>query len=104
MPPDEPPCRCSGNHARPPEPGDRPGLLARAGMLAVRFYQVVITRPLHAALGPGAGCRFEPTCSAYTHEAIRTHGFFKGCAFGAWRVLRCNPFCAGGYDPVPGKK
>ena len=51
-----------------------------------------------------ACCRFTPTCSAYTIEALEIHGFFKGTLLGIWRILRCNPFCKGGYDPVPDKK
>lgn len=46
-------------------------------------------------------CRFVPTCSEYALEALRVHGFFKGLALTVWRVLRCNPLCRGGYDPVP---
>lgn len=49
-------------------------------------------------------CRFTPTCSAYAIEAIRVHGCIKGSALAVWRVLRCNPFGKGGYDPVPEKK
>ncbi len=49
-------------------------------------------------------CRFEPSCSSYAIEAISRHGAFKGTALAAWRILRCNPFCKGGYDPVPEKK
>lgn len=49
-------------------------------------------------------CRFTPTCSQYALDAIRIHGAFKGSALALWRVLRCNPFCKGGYDPVPPKK
>ena len=49
-------------------------------------------------------CRFTPTCSAYAIEAIRVHGAFKGSALAVWRILRCNPLCKGGYDPVPPKK
>lgn len=48
-------------------------------------------------------CRFTPTCSAYAIEALRVHGFFKGTALSIWRMLRCNPLCRGGYDPVPEK-
>ena len=47
-------------------------------------------------------CRFTPTCSAYALEAFRKRGFFVGLILTVWRVLRCNPFCRGGYDPVPG--
>ena len=46
-------------------------------------------------------CRFEPTCSAYAMEAITIHGVFKGLALTVWRLMRCHPFCKGGYDPVP---
>jgi len=46
-------------------------------------------------------CRFEPSCSRYTAEAVEKHGVFKGLLLGGWRVLRCNPFSKGGYDPVP---
>ncbi len=46
-------------------------------------------------------CRFQPTCSAYAREAIEKHGALRGCLLAAWRILRCNPFTKGGYDPVP---
>ena len=46
-------------------------------------------------------CRFYPTCSEYTRQAIVKYGFVKGAAMGAWRILRCNPFTEGGDDPVP---
>ncbi|MBE6549103.1 MAG: membrane protein insertion efficiency factor YidD [Ruminococcaceae bacterium] len=49
-------------------------------------------------------CRFTPTCSAYALEAFMKRGFFVGFGLTVWRILRCNPFCAGGYDPVPPKK
>lgn len=46
-------------------------------------------------------CRYEPTCSAYAAEALRRHGAARGALLGAWRLLRCNPFSHGGFDPVP---
>ena len=48
-------------------------------------------------------CRFYPTCSAYAVEAFQKRGFFVGMILTVWRILRCNPFCRGGYDPVPEK-
>ncbi|WMC91099.1 membrane protein insertion efficiency factor YidD [Kineothrix sp. MB12-C1] len=46
-------------------------------------------------------CPYFPTCSEYGLEAVRKHGAFKGGLLSLWRVLRCNPFSKGGYDPVP---
>ena len=54
-------------------------------------------------LKPGC-CRFTPNCSNYAIEALEIHGFFKGLALTIWRILRCNPFCKGGVDPVPEKR
>jgi putative membrane protein insertion efficiency factor len=62
----------------------------------VRIYQWTL-RPLL-----GANCRFYPTCSEYAVEALQTHGALRGSALAAGRVLRCNPWHPGGYDPVPG--
>lgn len=45
-------------------------------------------------------CKFHPTCSQYTYEAIEKYGVLKGSLLGAWRILRCNPFTKGGNDPV----
>jgi putative membrane protein insertion efficiency factor len=61
----------------------------------VRAYQLLL-RPLF----PPA-CRFEPSCSHYAIEALRTHGALRGSWLAALRVLRCNPWMAGGCDPVP---
>jgi uncharacterized protein len=46
-------------------------------------------------------CRYEPTCSAYAAQAISRFGFVRGFALACWRLLRCNPFSHGGFDPVP---
>ena len=64
----------------------------------IRFYKTAIsphTRPK---------CKYYPTCSHYTYEAIERFGAFKGTAMGAWRIMRCNTWSKGGYDPVPEKK
>ena len=62
----------------------------------IRFYQRVLS-PLKRT----PTCRFTPTCSQYAIEAFEKRGFFVGFGLTVWRILRCNPFCRGGYDPVP---
>jgi len=47
-------------------------------------------------------CKYEPTCSHYAEQAVRRHGVVRGLGLAAWRLLRCNPWSKGGYDPVPG--
>ena len=61
---------------------------------AIRTYQLWVSPVLPPA------CRFHPTCSDYGYEAIAKYGIIKGGRLAAWRVLRCNPFGRGGYDPV----
>jgi uncharacterized protein len=46
-------------------------------------------------------CKYEPTCSLYARQAIRRHGALRGVLLAGWRLLRCNPFSHGGFDPVP---
>ncbi len=62
-------------------------------IFAVRVYQRCIS-PL---IGPS--CRFQPTCSEYMVEAIRKYGAVRGGCKGLWRIIRCNPFTRGGFDP-----
>ena len=65
-----------------------------AALGLIRFYKRNISPTLPA------GCRYQPTCSEYAHEAIERHGVLKGIGMTAWRLLRCNPWSHGGYDPV----
>ena len=67
-------------------------------ILLIRFYQKFIS-PMFPAK-----CRFYPTCSQYTLEAIKEHGTIKGTYLGIRRILKCHPFHEGGYDPVPKKE
>ncbi|OQX92478.1 MAG: membrane protein insertion efficiency factor YidD [candidate division Zixibacteria bacterium 4484_95] len=60
----------------------------------VRLYQIVIS-----PLFPNS-CRYYPSCSEYARQAFLTHGVIKGLAMSIWRILRCNPWSKGGYDPV----
>jgi putative membrane protein insertion efficiency factor len=71
----------------------RPSLAARAGIRAIRGYQVVMA-------GSSPRCRFAPSCSEYTREAIEVHGLGRGVWMGVRRVGRCHPWNPGGYDPV----
>ncbi|MDH4195887.1 MAG: membrane protein insertion efficiency factor YidD [Candidatus Aminicenantes bacterium] len=64
-------------------------------LLLIRLYQKVISPVL------GVHCRFYPTCSAYTREAIEKYGFLEGVWLGVRRLLRCHPLHRGGIDPVP---
>lgn len=65
-------------------------------LLPVTIYRVVLS-PMKRT----PTCRFLPTCSEYAQEAIRKRGIVVGGVLAVWRILRCNPFCRGGYDPVP---
>ena len=65
-------------------------------LLPVAFYRRVLS-PMKRT----PTCRFSPTCSEYAQLAVRERGIVVGGALAAWRILRCNPLCRGGYDPVP---
>ncbi|GGG46860.1 hypothetical protein GCM10010964_37750 [Caldovatus sediminis] len=75
-----------------------PTLPARLLRGAVRTYQYTL-RPLI-----GANCRFHPHCSDYALEALALHGALRGSAMTARRILRCNPWHPGGWDPVPPRR
>ena len=60
----------------------------------INFYQK------HISSSTNAHCKYYPSCSEYTKQAIEKYGSIRGLAKGTWRILRCNPFSKGGYDPV----
>ena len=68
----------------------------------MKFLMIELLKFYKAFLSPflPPACRFEPTCSTYMMEAVEKYGFFRGTWMGIKRILRCQPFCAGGYDPV----
>ena len=70
-------------------------MMKRLLLLLIRFYRRVLS-PLKPAC-----CRFYPTCSEYALQAIAEYGALRGGLLSIRRILRCNPFCRGGYDPVP---
>ena len=69
--------------------------MKRLALGLIRLYQLTISQVMPPS------CRFMPTCSQYTYEAISRYGFLKGGWLGARRLARCYPFHPGGYDPVP---
>ncbi|MCB2215974.1 membrane protein insertion efficiency factor YidD [Desulfofustis glycolicus] len=75
-------------------PVGRSGIIAQLFIAFIRGYQYLLSPVFPPA------CRFYPTCSVYTIEAIRHYGALRGLAKGLWRILRCHPFSRGGYDPV----
>ena len=68
--------------------------MRRALLAPIRLYQRFVS-PLFPRR-----CKYHPTCSAYAAEAVREYGALRGTVLAAWRILRCNPFSHGGYDPV----
>ena len=73
-------------------------ILAFPFIVLVRFYQVAISPYTPAS------CRYNPTCSHYTVEALKKHGLFYGGWLSVKRIFSCHPWSKGGYDPVPEKK
>ena len=67
-------------------------------VILIKFYQYAISPWL------GKNCRYEPTCSHYTLEALKVHGLFKGGFLGIKRIMSCHPWGRSGYNPVPPKK
>jgi len=72
-------------------------------LLTIKIYQKTLSfdhGPL-AKMFPFWGCRYFPTCSEYTYQAVAKYGIFKGLYLGARRLIRCQPLAKGGHDPVP---
>ena len=89
-----------GPVASGPEVGVGSAMSAGARMLLLPI--IAYRRWISPALP--ARCRFYPSCSAYAVEAISTHGVLRGIGLATWRLLRCQPFNRGGYDPVPPRR
>lgn len=70
----------------------------------MKWLMIAFIKAWRAVISPlyGNVCRYYPSCSAYGLEAVQVHGSIKGGWLTIWRIMRCNPFTAGGYDPVPG--
>jgi hypothetical protein len=79
-------------------------MLVHAALVAIVLLPVTIYRKLVSPMKRAPSCRFLPTCSEYAIEAVKTRGIVVGGAKAFWRVLRCNPLCCGGYDPVVGHR
>ena len=71
--------------------------MGRLAVALIRLYQRLLSPLL------GQNCRFHPTCSQYAIDAIRIHGLIVGSGYALWRIVRCQPFCRAGHDPVPPK-
>jgi len=69
--------------------------MKKIALILIRFYKLAISPHLPSA------CRYYPTCSVYAYEAISRYGVVRGGILAVKRLLRCNPFFRGGYDPVP---
>ena len=88
--------------AAPPRPNDAPPVVRRALLSVVRAPILAYQRLISPALP--RRCKYEPTCSRYAVQALGEYGILKGLALAAWRLLRCNPWSHGGYDPVEAQR
>lgn len=80
------------------QPGTASRLARQLASAPLLFYSKVLSPALPRR------CRYEPTCSAYAIDAIRNFGVLRGVVLATWRLLRCNPFSDGGYDPVEAQR
>jgi putative membrane protein insertion efficiency factor len=73
-------------------------IVRKLAIAPIRLYQLLISPAL------GQRCRYYPSCSEYAVQAIRTFGILRGLILAVWRLLRCNPFSHGGFDPVESQR
>ncbi len=76
--------------------------MQRIILFLIRLYQKTLSPDTgwFSFKHPHGYCKYYPTCSEYSHRAIKKYGIFKGFLKSIWRILRCNPFSKGGYDPI----
>jgi hypothetical protein len=84
--------------APPPPPSALARLARKAAVAPIVVYQHVVSPAIPRR------CKYEPTCSRYAVEAIREYGILRGLVLAGWRLLRCNPWSHGGYDPVEAQR
>jgi uncharacterized protein len=82
----------------PPAPARLLRLLRAVAVAPISMYQRFISPAIPRR------CKYEPTCSRYAFEAIKEYGILRGLVLGVWRLLRCNPWSHGGYDPVAAQR
>lgn len=71
--------------------------MKKSGIILINFYQKYISKIFHFK---GVNCKYYPTCSEYAKQAIKKYGIIKGFFLGFKRIIKCNPFSKGGYDPL----
>lgn len=95
------PAECTGRHDKSPEESGndegRPSIIVLPLICMIKFYKALISPIIPPC------CRFTPTCSVYAVTALSRHGLLYGGWLMIYRILRCQPFCNGGHDPVPPK-
>jgi hypothetical protein len=88
----------SASHRAPPPPRGLARIVRSLAVAPIVVYQRLISPAIPRR------CKYEPTCSRYAVEAIREYGILRGLVLAGWRLLRCNPWSLGGYDPVEAQR